>query len=344
MTTRIYFATNILGEVAEKDLQKALDHFNLGTLIHYRRTAEGVMGQTLHIHTSQGEFILKGNPLYKGQLQEEQFFVEQLAEHTTVPVPIPYQAHEETDLLGWSYAIMPELPGQHLHDLTLQAALAPDEEWQIASMLAYTLAELHHWKVPNAGEYDPVAERIVPFAGTYSDWLYGTIHYWLQDATQYSRITDEDIDWVDEQLSQARSAFESMSVYSFVMGDYKSENLVMEKQQQAPYEWQISGLFDFTTSYFGDGTADLTKITAMYLRHRKPELAQSFLCTYRELICAEDVKRCQHFAERLRIHLLYQRILVWGEAKATQQVTWDADLPFATWAQQYIDSVIALLD
>ncbi|MNC77899.1 hypothetical protein D3C75_1299790 [compost metagenome] len=82
----------------------------------------------------------------------------------------------------------------------------------------------------------------------------------------------------------------------------------------------------------------------MYLREHKPELAQKFLCTYRQQVCAEDVKRCQHFAERLRIHLLYQRILVWGEAKATQQVTWDADLPFATWAQQYIDSVIALLD
>ena len=30
--------------------------------------------------------------------------------------------------------------------------------------------------------------------------------------------------------------------------------------------WRISGLFDFTTAYFGDGTADLTKITARYLR------------------------------------------------------------------------------
>ncbi|KAA2301803.1 aminoglycoside phosphotransferase family protein, partial [Clostridioides difficile] len=37
-------------------------------------------------------------------------------------------------------------------------------------------------------------------------------------------------------------------------------------------------------------------------------------------------------------------ILWWGEAKATGQVTWATDLPFTQWAQQSIDSIVALLD
>ena len=54
-------------------------------------------------------------------------------------------------------------------------------------------------------------------------------------------------------------------------------------------------------------------------------------------------EKCQHFRTRLRMHLLYQRILWWGEANATGQVTWAADLPFAQWAQQSINSIVAIV-
>lgn len=344
MTTRIYFATNQIGDVSFSSLQEALHEFDLGILEEYKQTEKGVMGQTLLIRTSQGEYILKGNPLYVGQLQEEQFFAQQLAEHTAIPVPVPYLLQKNTDLLGWSYAIMPRLPGKHLYDSSHQAALGQDEQEEIASMLAHSLVELHRWKVPDAGEYDPIAERIVPFAGTYLDWLYGTIRHWLLDAQKYSVITDADIAWVDEQLRLAEVAFEAMPVPGFVMGDFKVENFVIQKIGSHASDWRISGLFDFTTSYFGDGTADLTKMTAMYIHKNQPELAKRFLHTYRELVCANDEERCKHFAVRLGIHLLYQRILVWGEAKATNRVTWEADLPFAVWAQRYIDSVLGLID
>ncbi|WKL04904.1 hypothetical protein Q0F98_19975 [Paenibacillus amylolyticus] len=73
MTTRIYFGSNQLGEVAAVSLQDALNELDLGTLEDYRRTDKGVMGQTLLIRSSRGEYILKGNPLYAGQLQEEKF-------------------------------------------------------------------------------------------------------------------------------------------------------------------------------------------------------------------------------------------------------------------------------
>ncbi|QOS76622.1 aminoglycoside phosphotransferase family protein [Paenibacillus sp. JNUCC31] len=344
MTTRIYFGSNTLGEISSASLQDALHHFNLGTLIDYKRTEEGMMGQTLLVRSSIGEYILKGNPLYPGQLQEEKFFIEQLTTYTNIPVPDPYLLDEETDTLGWSYAIMPRLPGRHLHDPSLKASLSQEEQENIATMLAHALAELHRWKVPDAGEYDPVVGRIVPFAGTYQDWLYGTIRHWLQDAAKYSVITDEDLQWVDEQLRQAESAFHAFAVAGFVMGDFKVENFVIQKKNSLASEWEISGLFDFTTSYFGDGTADLTKITARYVSEGSPELAKRFLSGYRELVCATDAERCQHFATRLRIHLLYQRILLWGEVKATGRVTWISDMPFAQWAEQYLDSVVALLD
>ncbi|WP_339190020.1 aminoglycoside phosphotransferase family protein [Paenibacillus sp. FSL R5-0490] len=344
MTTRIYFGSNQLGEVAAVSLQDALNELDLGTLEDYRRTDKGVMGQTLLIRSSRGEYILKGNPLYAGQLQEEKFFVEQLAKHTSIPVPDPYLLHEDTHLLGWSYAIMPRLPGNHLYDPAFQASLSQQDQEEIACMFAHTLAELHRWKVPDAGEYDPVAQQIVSFAGDYLDWLYGTIRHWLHDAEQYSVITDEDVQWVDEQFKNAEPAFRSKAVPCFVMGDFKVENILIQNLDGRSSGWQISGLFDFTTAYFGDGTADLTKISTRYVREGQPELAAQFLRCYRDLVCAADEEKCQHFRTRLRMHLLYQRILWWGEANATGQVTWAADLPFAQWAQQSINSIVALLD
>ncbi|PQP83655.1 phosphotransferase [Paenibacillus sp. PCH8] len=344
MTTRIYFGSNQLGDVAASALQEALNEFHLGTLEDYQRTNKGVMGQTLLIRSSHGEYILKGNPIYPGQLEEEKFFVEQLAKHTSIPVPDPYWLHKDTALLGWSYAIMPRLPGDHLYDPSFQSSLTSQDQEEIACMLAHALADLHRWKVPDTGEYDSVAKQIVSFAGNYLDWLYGTIRHWLHDAEQYSVITDEDIHWVDEQLKQAEPAFQSKVVPGFVMGDFKVENVLIQKGDSPSSRWQISGLFDFTTSYFGDGTADLTKMSARYIREGQPDLAAQFLRCYRDLVCAADVEKYQHFRAHLRVHLLYQRILWWGEAKATGQVTWAAELPFAQWAEQYMDSVLSLLD
>lgn len=344
MTTRIYFGSNQLGDVAAASLQDALNEFDLGTLEDYRRTEKGVMGQTLLIRSSHGEYILKGNPLYPGQLEEEKFFVEQLGKHTSTPVPAPYLLHEDTDLLGWSYAMMPRLPGNHLYDPSFQATLTQQDQEEIACMFAHTLAELHRWKVPDAGEYDPVAKQIVSFAGNYLDWLYGTIRHWLHDAEKYSVITDEDVQWVDEQFKNAEPAFESMTVPGFVMGDFKVENVLVQKMDSPSADWQISGLFDFTTSYFGDGTADLSKMSTRYVLEGQPELAAQFLRCYRDLVCTADVEKYEQFRSRLSVHLLYQRVLWWGEAKATGQVTWSEELPFSQWAEQDIATILALLD
>ncbi|BFH25424.1 aminoglycoside phosphotransferase family protein [Paenibacillus melissococcoides] len=42
----------------------------------------------------------------------------------------------------------------------------------------------------------------------------------------------------------------------------------------------MSGVIDFTTSYFGDAAADLPKLTALYLERGEEEEAASFLSSY----------------------------------------------------------------
>lgn len=105
MTTKIIFGSkNRLGTITTEQLQAMLDRFKLGKLISFSSTAQGAMGQTMFITSTDGEFVLKGNPLYPGQLEEEKFFVDQLNQITDIPVPSPYVFDPSDDIFGWSYA------------------------------------------------------------------------------------------------------------------------------------------------------------------------------------------------------------------------------------------------
>ncbi|MEC0091464.1 phosphotransferase family protein [Paenibacillus macquariensis] len=329
MTTQIYFASNKLGAITNHQLQLMLDRFSLGTLISSEKTALGIMGQTMNVSSSTGDYILKGNPLFFGQFLEERFFVDHLHQHTTLQVPSPYLIDETEDIFGWNYSIMPRLPGIHMNAPDIQPFLTTTEDKEhLAELMANTLVELHHWKVAQFGEFDPLTRTVRPFEGSYRTWLYSTIRYWINDATKYSIITAQDLIWVEHILQSSQNVFDDLHFPTFVMGDFKPENFLIHKHND---EWTISGIFDFTTSYFGDGLADLPKITTMYLENGEEALARKFLSSY--------VNSTEHqtFRDRFRVHMLHNCALVWGCAKATQQVTWDEELSFAEWAKRYTE-------
>ncbi|BFH61860.1 phosphotransferase family protein [Paenibacillus azoreducens] len=329
MSTEIFFSSNKLGTITDKQLQLVLDRFHLGELITSEKTANGVGNQTLFISSTAGEYVLKGNPLFAGQFIEEKFYVDNLLEITNLPVPSPYLVDESKDIFGWSYAIMPRLQGRHLNESGFAAALGRKDQEQIAELLAVTISKLHRWKVAQYGEFDPVTQKICPFKGSYKTWLYNRIRFWLKDAKQYSVITSTDIGWVEQLLTASEHVFHSLSSPTFVMGDFKPDNLLV---QQGGEGWEISGIFDFTTGYFGDGIADLPRFVAMYLDDGKEALAKLFIRTYLHCMEAKD-----GFVERFRVHMLHQRVLDWGCAKATNDVTWDQDMPFSTWAERFTD-------
>ncbi len=334
LTTEIFFSSRTLGDITNHQLQLMLDRFALGSLISSEMTPNGVGKQTLFIQSTTGKYVLKGNPLYTGQFMEEKYFVDQLSKRTQLPVPVPYIVDESTDIFGWSYAIMPHLTGCHINDLE---GLQDEEKQQIGILLARTLHELHQWKTERYGEYDAAARDIRPFAEGYQAWLYGRIKYWLEDAKKYSDVSSMDIQWVDDMLFNSLKAFTNCSnVPSFIMGDFNPNNILVQMDTGAP---RISGIFDFTMGYFGDGLADLPPMLSSFLDDGEMELAKSMLNEYYRLTAEKEL-----FVERLKIHMLHQRILDWGCAYATRQVTWDPVLPFYQWAEQYTDSVQDLLE
>ncbi|WP_127589650.1 phosphotransferase family protein [Paenibacillus lautus] len=330
MTTEIFFSTNPIGHVTDEQLQTMLNRHRLGTLISAEKTSKGVGNQTLFIHSSKGSYVLKGNPIYEGQFAEEKFYTDSLQEYTTLPLSAPYMLDESGDIFGWSYAIMPRLHGVHMNDSQFRERLAAADRLDIASSAANMLNEMHGWKVEQYGELDPKTQRIHPFEGSYKEWLYHRIRFWLQDAKQYSQITPTDTEWVEGVLRDSADAFDKHCSPTFVMGDFKADNMLVAYDTVCQ-EWRISGIFDFTTGYFGDGVADLPKMVIMYWDFEEQEVARHFIQMYLQ---GSAIK--EGFVDRFRVHMLHQRILDWGCAKAMGAVTWDPQLTFSEWAKDYV--------
>lgn len=59
MTAKIIFASNTLGIINDDQLQSMLDKFNLGKIISFKKTANGAMGQTMFVSSTEGDFVLK---------------------------------------------------------------------------------------------------------------------------------------------------------------------------------------------------------------------------------------------------------------------------------------------
>ena len=105
-----------LGVITPRQLQDALDRFGLGRLVSAEPARTGNFGQNVFVSATTGDYVLRGRPHYPWQFPREQWFSRFLHERTALPIPWPYLHDPCTDIFGWSYALMPRLPGLQLPD------------------------------------------------------------------------------------------------------------------------------------------------------------------------------------------------------------------------------------
>ena|GEM_PF-5010758 len=112
-----------LGVLSQRQFQAALDRFDLGELVRAEPIPFGNFGQNVFLTSSEGEYVLRGVPHYPWQFLKERFFTQLLHERTPVPVPWPYMLDSSDDIFGWSYVIMPRMPGLQLIDPDVRRTL-----------------------------------------------------------------------------------------------------------------------------------------------------------------------------------------------------------------------------
>ncbi|HJQ28951.1 MAG TPA: aminoglycoside phosphotransferase family protein [Rubrobacter sp.] len=318
-----------LGSIDDGQLRSALERLGLGELVSAEPVVGGLFGQNVFVTSTTGEYVLRGAPHYDWQLPAERFFARQLHERTRAPVPWPYLLDPGDDIFGWSYAVMPRMPGLRLSDRAATEGLTGDERLGMARSMGENLTLLHALSWPHPGRYDLATDTIAPLEESWTEWVAAEARRWLSPARRHSDLTtDADVDWVEGILRSSCGALCEPFEPHFVMHDYGEHNVTFEQQDG---HWRVSGVFDLMEAFFGDGEMDLSRQTALYLEE-DPELARTFLRTYLELLPPRP-----GFSERFPAYMLLDRLVVWEYAQRHRQ--WlNRHLTLREWAEPYIAS------
>jgi len=327
MTRREY--SKRLGTISDQQLRMALHGFDLGDLVRAEPIPFGLFGQNLFISSTRGEFVLRGVPHYDWQFPTEKFFVEQLHRMTKAPVPYPYLYEAATDIFGWSFVLMPRMPGLQIADQKVVSSLTWQDRQGIAHALAKMLAEIQTLSWDYAGKYDAATGTVQPMEQDYREWIVRRIRELLQVAQNANGNTrTSDVEWAESIIANASDALQIPYQPCIVLEDYKEANTVVEPTEEG---WRVSGIFDLMTAHFGDGEADLSRQVGTYLREH-PGLADEFVNTYTQCRPIQ-----LGFIERQGLYMLYDSALIWAFwQEHAGGLPEDKTLTFEQWANPFI--------
>ncbi len=320
-----------LGHISPDQFQAALTRLHLGDFVRAEPVPSGLFGQNVFLTSTQGEFVLRGVPHYPWQFPTEQFFVHRLHEQTQVPVPYPYLLDPASDIFGWSFVIMPRLPGLHLQDKNVVSELSLPDRLEIAGTLAKTLAEAQTLTSQCAGQYDVDTNGIKPFDQHYRAWIVERVREKAAAAQSYNdHTTPSDVDWIERIIAQAMPVLHLAYQPCVVLADFGEHNLVVT---HAGGEWRVSGVFDLMTAHFGDGQADLSLPVTDYLGENE-RLADAFVAEYLRL-----KPRPPGFVEHQRLYMLDLKLSFWRywQRNAGSIPGQKESMTFEHWARPSVD-------
>ena len=312
-----------LGRIADSQLQRALDRFNLGRLIEAEPVPFGHSGQNVFLTSSNGDWVLRGAPIDASQLRRERFMIQELHSRTSVLVPWPYLLDESDDIFGWTYAVMPRLPGLQLVDPTVRASIAPQARLALADELGKTLSSMQAVTWPHPGEYDVAADTVEPLPTDHATWINAKFRARLLITTG---ISEDEKAWAADLMDRATDALSVPFSARLVMLDFHENNILAT--EGADGAWRL-GVVDFASAYFGDGERDVARCCAAY-GEKELSLARAAVQAY----AGRSPFRPMH-EERFRAYMLLDRLLVWGFALKYGK-WWDEKLSFRAWAIPFV--------
>jgi aminoglycoside phosphotransferase (APT) family kinase protein len=324
-----------LGRLTTEQLQAALDRFDLGTLIKAEPIPFGLFGQNIVLNTGRGRYILRGRSHYPWQFPKERFFADLVHERSNAPVPWPYLVETSTDIFGWDFAIMPALPGIRLADHEVRREIPRADQRAIARALGEALAELHGVEWPFPGQYDLASNTILPIAISYADWVSAQVHDLGNRAcaNNVDATTNADLAWVESFIEEAREALQAPFTPVAVHSDFAYNNALAQRIENG---WRTSGIVDLMGMYMGDGEADLSLMSRMYVVDGLPDCAEAYLRGYLERCPPRPL-----FLPRFRLHVLRYILIGWEYGQRNPELGWfQPEETLRSWSEPVVDETM----
>lgn len=336
-----------LGELTPAQFQRALDAFDLGQFLDAAPAPGGLFGQNVFVNASSGAWVLRGAPHYDGQFEKERFFSHLIHDETDADAPSPFLIEPSPSIFGWSFALMPRLPGENPGVEPTHPPRGHDERIALANALGAYLARIHSRSWPSCGMYDHATDALVPFDEPYADWLILQIREWTHrcrsrswelgapiDPTTERATTPADLEWIDAVIEDARSALSQPFEPVLVHTDYKDNNTVGQREDGA---WRINGVFDVGEMYVGNGEYDLARTACAYNAF-SADVVRTFVQSYHD---ARSQSLATGFAERMRAYILLDRLIIW-EYGQRNSIWFPEGLTLRKWAEPFVNIANAI--
>jgi aminoglycoside phosphotransferase (APT) family kinase protein len=239
-----------LGLIEPEQLQQAAARFGLGEVRDAYAPAGGLFGQNAVLETASGRFVLRGNPHGHVQLTKERRVARLIHERSSLPAPWPYEVCDDATTFGWTYAVMPCLPGDSGTDLW--AAAGEDGRVALARATGAALARLHEATSEFFGPYDAQLDDFIEL-DDFGDWFLHRLEHWRNACRAVNALSTEAELWLDDLIEHCADALDEPFTPVLVHHDFKVENLNFERGV-------ASGVFDLSEAYLADGEEDLVRM------------------------------------------------------------------------------------
>ncbi|WP_246186714.1 phosphotransferase family protein [Microlunatus speluncae] len=290
-----------LGVINGAQLQAVADEFGLGRVLAAEPAPTGLFGQIVLLTTTAGEYAMRGHPHGHGQLTKERCVARLIHDQSSLAAPWPYKISEDIELFGWTYAVMPRLPGSN--GSTVWDSTDGDQQTAIAAACGEALARLHETRSPFFGPYDAELDAFTALPD-YPDWVLQRLARCRAGCRDVNALLAEDELFIDNVLEECVAPLAEPFEPVLVHHDFRPGNLNLEP---ADDHFVVTGVFDLFEAYFGDGEEDLVR---MLRTVRTGEQRRAFLDAY----TAHHPLR-PGAAQRLAIYALADWLIIWGYGK-----------------------------
>lgn len=302
-----------LGVIEPDQLIEVADRHGLGEVLDAYPPPGGLFGQNIVLETSEGSFVLRGNPYGHAQLTKERRVATFIDEYSSLPAPWPYEVSEEIEPFGWTYAVMPCLPGTP--GAELWPSLDPEGRVALARATGEALAWLHEAEAFFVGPYDGQLDDFVEM-DDFGDWFLHRLEYWRNLCRAVNALSTEAERYIDQVIDECADALDEPFTPVLVHHDFTVDNLNFDQDDVG---FEASGVFDLAEAYLGDGEEDLVRM--LWIADTDDQRS-AFVDAY-----TEHWPLRSGASDRLALYALADHLPIWEFARRVGAVD-DEEAPF----------------